>query len=370
MFKKVRYIYILIILFFVTSCISESTESNSKITVALGAGSTEKIWMNDIFEVENWIELEADSSAMLSNVSKIEVTKDAIYILTRSSYGKICKFDKQGRYICNIGNYGHGHGEYIFLNDFTIDKKNNEVLLLADFSKIIKYKSDGRYISSKMVGNYNMANIKATANGVFTSSNHRCFNTQKDNCLLYQLNDSLIHINEWFSTLNVQNVPLVSSVFQNIKDNLYYIDNFKNCIYHYDNIAKVFSNEIGFSLPNPCPINIFDDNKLFSQKYRDVDFIKNVIFDNERILVIYSIMGTTKLSVINLSDGKIVKEGIYSGEFSYITFDEDYIYTVFSPEWFYKSKTIEKFNKRPKNMPNSQSNSYIAVLRTKSFGNK
>lgn len=366
-----KNLYFVMVLFALFSCATEKIEDKSQLVLSLGNKTEEMLWMEDVFDIDEWIELETNPQAMLFSVGKIQVSEDAIYVFDGSQKGKICKFDKQGNFQCNIGNYGKGHGEYQFLNDFTIAPAKGLVYLLDNFSNVLIYSDKGKYIETRKVGDNNMSSIIVAQNNIFTSSNHRSFNTKNDNCLLYSFDDSFRQKKSWGGIKKVHGVPVVSSVFQSANDELYYFDNYDNCVYQYHNDTDVFSKKIDLSLSAPC---IVDD--ITHETINDVDYICNVIFEKKNLIVIYQNLGKSKIAIIDLSNGEIVKEGNWANNISYVSGVDGDIYTIFEPERFLDKDgnmdmhEINRFKKKPQNIPTKESNLYIAKLKLKSFDNK
>ena len=60
-------------------------------------------------------------------------------------------FDKNGRYLCNIGNIGQGPGEYKFVYDIQIDKDNQQIYLMPWFlssKELFVYNQQGKFTHS------------------------------------------------------------------------------------------------------------------------------------------------------------------------------------------------------------------------------
>ncbi len=72
------------------------------------------------------------------------------YILIRPWSGEAAKlFDKEGRFICKIGDFGQGPGEYQNLYDEQIDEENNRIYLLPWQAKsVLAYDLNGNFVQS------------------------------------------------------------------------------------------------------------------------------------------------------------------------------------------------------------------------------
>ena len=72
------------------------------------------------------------------------------YILIRPWSGEAAKlFDKEGRFICKIGDFGQGPGEYQNLYDEQIDEENNRIYLLPWQAKsVLAYDLNGNFVQN------------------------------------------------------------------------------------------------------------------------------------------------------------------------------------------------------------------------------
>ena len=353
---------------FFISCSTGNMIDNASIAIPLEKSKNDAVLINDIFELEGWIELESSKDAMLSDVRKIEKTNNAIYILDGMRPAKILKFDNSGKFICKIGNIGKGRGEYNFCNDFSVDPKTGNVLILDGFSRILTYDSNGHFLKSSVVGKMNMSKIQATKDGIFTSSVHRSYNKEKDDYLLYQFDDSLNMVNQWIPIQSMGGSAIVSSLFQKANNNLYYIDEMFYSLYRYDQKTKEFSKEIFIDFANPCSIEAFTNRNLFSTEQHKTDFIKEVVFGRGNIFIIYNISGESQCVVIDVASGKILKEAKWIGFTPYMTSaDNGTIYAIYSPELFNLTEIDKSFPQYPIKKPTPENNFVIAKLRIKSF---
>ncbi len=87
-----------------------------------------------------FLALETNKDNLIGNIDKIVAFKENIYILDTKYRKDILVFDRQGKYIKKIGNFGRGFGEFIRLTDFNIDgEKNNLVVLDSQMHKLLFY---------------------------------------------------------------------------------------------------------------------------------------------------------------------------------------------------------------------------------------
>ncbi len=140
------------------ACSSNKHYDNNKIELEISyTNNNSQIRLSDlnIFDIE-YILLETNERSMFSGISieddvlddKVLVTDNAIYI--NSLFGSsILKFNLEGKFLTQIGKKGHGPDEYLFINDFSIDVKNNRIAILSLLQdKIFLYTTNGEFLKT------------------------------------------------------------------------------------------------------------------------------------------------------------------------------------------------------------------------------
>jgi hypothetical protein len=130
---------------------NEQTDINASYIIDLD--KTEKqgiINLSYIFKNVNAIILEDHDDAIIGNIDAIQVLDNYIFVLDKRKSKKLFIFDKNGKYIKQVGRIGVGSEEYLGIMDFCINSEKHEVYLLDDWSKkICGYNLDnGAYIGS------------------------------------------------------------------------------------------------------------------------------------------------------------------------------------------------------------------------------
>lgn len=95
------------------------------------------------------------------------ITEHYIGIRQRGN-GAYKLFDRQGRFLCDVGGVGGGPGEYKYLNSAAIDEKNGWVYLapFAWSDHLLKYNLQGQYIGEVELGeNLNKPKIQMLPDG-------------------------------------------------------------------------------------------------------------------------------------------------------------------------------------------------------------
>ena len=172
-----RLFFLLIPVFFSPSCTRISgpaEESKEQGLYVVDLDDKETMDQGDVFQHSilykgvKTIVLETNESCLIGEVTKIRVSDQFIFILDARIAKSLYVFDKDGRFVRQIGNLGNGPGEYNTPSDFTIDRKNNVVYILNSYpNRINKYDATtGRFIQAiNLEGDVRSYNIEYAGDG-------------------------------------------------------------------------------------------------------------------------------------------------------------------------------------------------------------
>ena len=107
--------------------------------------------MSSIFTKARAIILEETDYSLIGMINKLQVYENYVFVLDISVAKKLFIFDrKSGKYIRQIGSFGQGPGEYLFMVDFCLDIANREAYIYdAGKQMLHKYNFDnGKHIKS------------------------------------------------------------------------------------------------------------------------------------------------------------------------------------------------------------------------------
>lgn len=130
------------------------------------------------------LRLENSDPSFIGEINKIEFYDSLIFVLDKKYLSKILVFNGTiGSYICTIGKIGQGPGEYLSLNDFSIDKENNKIYLLCNKNLVYTYTLLGEFIESKELPFY-ASNMEVLGEKLYfkcdTRSSHHLIITDKN----------------------------------------------------------------------------------------------------------------------------------------------------------------------------------------------
>lgn len=126
-----------------------------------GATKCDSLIFSDFFKAPKVVLLETKPECVVQNIRSLEIYKEDIYILDDRA-NKLYIFDGNGKFKRTISSPGRGHGEYMKLADFSIDRTKEIIYLLDEATdEILKFSLDDyKFLSS----------IKAVQNGYLTYS--------------------------------------------------------------------------------------------------------------------------------------------------------------------------------------------------------
>lgn len=126
-----------------------------------GATRCDSLLFSDFFKAPKVVLLETKPECVVQNIRSLEIYKEDIYILDDRA-NKLYVFDGNGKFKRTISSPGRGHGEYMKLADFSINRTKEIIYLLDEATdEILKFSLDDyKFLSS----------IKAVQNGYLTYS--------------------------------------------------------------------------------------------------------------------------------------------------------------------------------------------------------
>ncbi|MBQ8805479.1 MAG: 6-bladed beta-propeller [Bacteroidaceae bacterium] len=130
------------------SCFHDSEEKCGKDNL-LSVNITEKpIMLSDLYDNAEFVPFENGEKCMLSRVKKTIVKNGCVILLDKDPYATIKVFSTNGEYIRNIGQLGHGKGEYVDIDDFTMNNNGDSIFVLCN-NRILVYDNKGTFLFSK-----------------------------------------------------------------------------------------------------------------------------------------------------------------------------------------------------------------------------
>ena len=160
--KAINCMFIILAFVMCISCGSYNTATMyaDADTISIdGATRCDSLIFSDFFKAPKVVLLETKPECVVQNIRSLEIYKEDIYILDDRA-NKLYIFDGNGKFKRTISSPGRGHGEYMKLADFSIDRTKEIIYLLDEATdEILKFSLDDyKFLSS----------IKAVQNGYLT----------------------------------------------------------------------------------------------------------------------------------------------------------------------------------------------------------
>lgn len=160
--KAINCMFIILAFVMCISCGSYNTATMyaDADTISIdGATRCDSLLFSDFFKAPKVVLLETKPECVVQNIRSLEIYKEDIYILDDRA-NKLYVFDGNGKFKRTISSPGRGHGEYMKLADFSIDRTKEIIYLLDEATdEILKFSlNDYKFLSS----------IKAVQNGYLT----------------------------------------------------------------------------------------------------------------------------------------------------------------------------------------------------------
>lgn len=150
--KKISILLVLLTCI-ITSCKDNNKTSQDIVSVPVinidDAMSLETLsYQDELVENYDLIPLELTDKSTIGEVSQMDLTDDAIYILDNKTKS-IYVFDRRGNFINLIGKRGTGPGEYLSLSSFYLNRKKKIINLIDPLNMAVhQYTLEGAYIKS------------------------------------------------------------------------------------------------------------------------------------------------------------------------------------------------------------------------------
>lgn len=162
--KAINCMFIILAFVMCISCGSYNTATMyaDADTISIdGATRCDSLIFSDFFKAPKVVLLETKPECVVQNIRSLEIYKEDIYILDDRA-NKLYVFDGNGKFKRTISSPGRGHGEYMKLADFSIDRTKEIIYLLDEATdEILKFSLDDyKFLSS----------IKAVQNGYLAYS--------------------------------------------------------------------------------------------------------------------------------------------------------------------------------------------------------
>ena len=114
--------------------------------VTIDPDANQIINLADKVETVELVRLELTDKSMLSRITGV-LEYDDKYIVSSSSGQSICVFDKQGKFLYNIGSVGRANNEYLIIGRIMLDEKQEQLIVYDELGgKLLYYTISGEFV--------------------------------------------------------------------------------------------------------------------------------------------------------------------------------------------------------------------------------
>lgn len=138
-------VILFVISLFLLNCSNMYGKNDVTILSLPEKAEKDSVFFNN-FELQSIIPLQTVQQSILNRIDRIILKDDYMLIQSKGVY----IFDRDGKFIRQIGCPGNGPGEYHKIIDAAIDNDNNIVIFSDDY-KFIYYSKDGKYLRQERI---------------------------------------------------------------------------------------------------------------------------------------------------------------------------------------------------------------------------
>lgn len=360
-------ILLLIFVPFLFCCKNKDVESESAIKkIVLDLNTSQHIGFSEFAESIDFTLFEQTDESNISLVKRIISHKDRYYLLNTQGYTHctILVFDKQGNFIYKLDKRGGGPDEYVELEDFAIDKKNDELVLLTYPKGIYVYDLEGNFIR-KDLGKHGRDVAVDTKGNIYQTMS--CSEESPFRLLYISPNDTCFYAPVEKKDYQRTNNFAFQNEFETFRDKVYYSFPHGDTIYNVTNGQNIPHLFIDYNGKNFPVEKVFKANKTLEQTIKDSEeypqsirtnayrFTDNFLYvgavDGERhgFIALYSFKTGKTLTANRLVDDVYFPNNTFVVKpFRMpIAAEDNSLFLFVRPSWLLKGYETYKANIRP-----------------------
>lgn len=164
---------VIVLIFFMVSCKNSIDKKNENLKISIpqlinineGFTNRKELPLSEIASDIEYVKLEFTKKSSINQLKVIFITDKYIFI-NSNGLPYVMQFNRDGKFIRQVGTLGRGPGEYSYCRTFTVDEKNELVLIFDNWTyKIVCYNFDGEF--KKVIETHNdlIRNLTVANNG-------------------------------------------------------------------------------------------------------------------------------------------------------------------------------------------------------------
>ena len=194
-----KWFVLISIIFPLWGCNTQNEENENFARINIEISTNEDIEFSNI----RFLNLETNTNNLFSNIYKLKITENRIYILTNMPISGLYIFNKKGKFIFKIDNYGRGPGEFYMLEDLYVNEEKG-IIEVYDIGnqKNLFYDFNGNFIK-EWKHNLYFSNFQKNNNGNYFLGTEYTTNVINDklysyNLLILDSNKQIISTHSYF----------------------------------------------------------------------------------------------------------------------------------------------------------------------------
>ena len=233
--KQTILFILTIILFYGCERVKNSESAKGEyITVnakKISLNNDSQLLLSDFIDKIDIIPLEFEDNCILSEIKKIVIYRDNIFLIEEGHPETIFRFNIQGNFLNRIGSRGQGPQELIELSDFSLNEDDQIVYLLDNAKQMIFcFDFDGKYIGRIHINQY--ADRLEYQNGLFYL--FRDNPSVGDNLYNLIIRNIKGEIEKVYFPSKKYSISFNNKIFTKTKDNLIFLHPMNDTIYSLD----------------------------------------------------------------------------------------------------------------------------------------
>lgn len=351
-----NFCFIIIILVF-TSCMSSETIEQYQSHTIEPIQSKEYVKLTDLFCDFEFIPLENNDIAFVSDVIKLNKIGDAYYIYDEGGTPLILQFDSTGNFLRQVGRLGNAKDEYNFITDVAFNRKTKQTIVLTQDNKVKIYSDMGLFLCEKDLDkNLLFKTIEPYSDGYICSVAHagKMGDTNK---VLYFFDINFNPISSQINRLpySIQKPSFVRNGFQSRNSNFCYFDFYQSIFFLGGKKNGLVTDSYVLKTSNMVKASDLYDG-TFYKKPSHYDCVMSEFYFGDCLYGTMSFHGKLSSLIINFKENK-AEIGTYVDWYPVIyDYDGEFVYSAVPADQLLELLDEKSF------IPNSTRKALIAAL--------
>lgn len=140
-----RAISVLFLYLKIVSLVEGQTDINDipyNIDIKKNFKNIETVNLSRIGKELSYLPLETSPQCLIQNIDKILFSKSFIFV--NDTQNRLLQFDRNGKFLRQIGSLGRGPEEYLYVYDFCINEDTNEIYIFC-YDKMLVFSFEGKF---------------------------------------------------------------------------------------------------------------------------------------------------------------------------------------------------------------------------------